>query len=510
MARLRNNILANYAGQAWVALMGVAFVPLYLRLLGPERFGMIAFMLSLQAISLILDFGVSVFLSRELAQRAHDPKRRETIRQLVRSFEWLVWPMAVFIAATVFANSGLIADHWLEPEELDYAATVSAIKVIAVIVALLWPTSFYGASLSGLERQPLMNALTAGFATLRFVGVVPILYYADEPLRGFLWWHAAVATAQTGCSAFLVWRLLPDATAPPRFSAREIIGARGFALGVFVVSALGLTLGQLDRLAVSALRPLGEFGYYAVALTLSAGLGRLVQPMFVAVYPRFSRLIAHGDRDQLSDLYHLASQILAVIVAATAGVICANAEFVLLLWTGNPELSARVALPLALLFAGSAINGLMNLPYALQLAHGWTRLAALSNLVAVVVALPLYVMAIERFGITGAAAVWLGVNLANLIFVLPLMHKRLLPGELWDWYLRDVVPPLIAATAISVLLRWVTPQDSSALLRLAWLCTVSVLTLCSAAVAARGTRQILLHVGSRQWLDELCGLWRKQ
>src|SRR5690606_33894278 len=150
--------------------------------------------------------------------------------------------------------------------------------------------------------QPLLNALTAGFATVRFVGVVPILYFTNEPLHGFLLWHAWVAAAQTGCSALVVWRLLPRAASPPRFSVREIAGARGFALGVFVVTGLGLALGQLDRVAVSALRPLGEFGYYAVALTLSAGLGRLVQPMFNAVYPRLSRLAAPDDRRQLATL----------------------------------------------------------------------------------------------------------------------------------------------------------------------------------------------------------------
>ena len=139
MARLRNSVLANYAGQAWVGLMGIVFVPAYLRELGAERFGLVAFMLSLQAISLLLDMGAGVFLGRELAQRNHDPQRRGSIRQLVRSFEWLMWPMALTIFVALYAGSTAIASDGLTqaPACPDTSASHSH-----GLWWLLWPTSF--------------------------------------------------------------------------------------------------------------------------------------------------------------------------------------------------------------------------------------------------------------------------------------------------------------------------------------------------------------------------------
>ena len=493
MSRLRNRVLANYAGQGWVALMGIAFVPAYLRELGAEQFGLVAFMLSLQAISLLLDLGVSVFLSRELARRTHDPARRGSIRQLIRSFEWLIWPTAVAITLAILAASGAISQHWLKPQQLGHSDTASAVKIMGLVVALLWPTSFYAAALSGLEQQPRLNVLVAAFATLRFAGALLVLYYTGASLQGFLWWHAAVAALQTACSALLLWRILPPATRPPRFELAEVLHARRFALGVFAVTALGLLLTQIDRLTLSALRPLQEFGYYAVAITISGGLGRLVQPMFNAVYPRLSRFAASGEQVEMSELYHLASQAVAVVVAAIAALICVYARAVLWLWTGDAELAARLALPLTLLFAGSAINGVMNLPYALQLAHGWTRLATLSNLVAVLVAVPLYIVMIGRYGMVGAAWVWLALNLGYLLVVVPLMHRRFLRGELGDWYLRGVLPPAVAATTVTLLAKWLRPEVSRDLAGLAWLAVVGALALAAAALATSGTRQLLLR-----------------
>jgi O-antigen/teichoic acid export membrane protein len=497
MPRLRNNILANYAGQLWIAVMGVAFVPLYIRILGAENFGLVGFMLSLQAISLLLDFGVGVFLGRELARRAHDPVHRGRIRQLIRTFEWLVWPTAVLIAIAIWLGSSLIASRWLHSQHISHADMVSAITVMGLAIALLWPSSFYASALSGLEQQPRLNVIAAIFSTLRYAGVVPVLYLTDTGLQGFLWWYVVVAAAQTACTALVLWRLMPAATQQPRFHAAELADARHFALGIFAITATSLALTQVDRLTLSALRPLSELGYYTVAVTVSGGLGRMVQPMFNAIYPRMSRLVATHDDATLVALYHMASQCLAVIAAAIACVLGVYARDILWLWTGDASLAAKVAAPMAILIAGTALNGLMNVPYALQLAHGWTRLPFVSNVVALVLGIPFCIVAVEQIGMAGAACLWLAVNLANVLLVMPLIHRRLLQGEMAHWYLRDVLPPVLVALAVTLLAKWAHPSLHRDLLGLAWLAGIGLTVLTAAALASTGVRNLLWHMVQR-------------
>lgn len=491
MPRLRNNILANYAGQIWLALMGVAFVPLYIRLLGAENFGLVGFMLSLQAISLLLDFGIGVFLGRELARRVHDPLQRSRIRQLIRTFEWLVWPTSAMIALALVLGSSLIAQHWLRPHHLSHADTVSALRTMGLAVALLWPSSFYTSVLTGLEQQPRLNAIAAIFATLRYAGVLPALYFTATGLQGFLWWYVVVATAQTACTALMAWKLLPPASERPRFNTAELVGARGFALGIFAITATALALTQVDRLALSALRPLSELGYYTIAITISAGLGRMVQPMFNAIYPRMSRLVATRDRATLVQLYHLASQCLAVVAASVACVLGFYAKSVLWLWTGNAELVAKVAIPMTILVAGSALNGLMNVPYALQLAYGRTRLPITSNTIALLLGIPFCVMAVQRYGTNGAAYLWLAVNLSYVLIVVPLTHRQLLRGELGHWYLRDVLPPVLVALVSTLIAKWMHPAFGRDLAGLTWLTGIGVAVLTATAMASAGLRDLL-------------------
>jgi hypothetical protein len=47
---LKRNIFANYASQIYVALIGIVIVPLYVRYMGAEAYGLVGFNAMLQAL----------------------------------------------------------------------------------------------------------------------------------------------------------------------------------------------------------------------------------------------------------------------------------------------------------------------------------------------------------------------------------------------------------------------------------------------------------------------------
>lgn len=488
MAALRINILSNYAGQLWMAVMGIAFLPLYIRLLGMEAFGMVGLMLSFQAILQLLDFGIGPAINRELSRRVHDPALADGTRDLVRTSESLIWLMTVAAALLIWICSGPMADHWLHMLSMKRSEASSAIAIIGIAISLQWPSTFYANCLSGLERQPTLNLINGVFATLRYAGVLPVLLWVSPSIEAFLWWYAVVGGAQSLTTAMVVWRELPHGHRPARWSIDELHGSRHFAGGMFVTGLLALGVSQFDRLALASLRPLEELGYYTLALSIASGLGRMVQPMFNALYPRFSRLIAHDEKATLNELYHLSSQYLAVVIAAVAMVLIVFSREVLFLWTGDVQLADKVALPLSILVAGSALNGLMNIPFALQLADGWTRLALGLNAASLLLGAPFCLWAVYQYGIVGAALLWLLANLASVSIGIPLMHRRLLRGEMAAWYLRDNLPSILAALATALVAGMVLPPVSRSLGSMLWLGVVSGVTLLASALASRNVR----------------------
>jgi hypothetical protein len=133
----------------------------------------------------------------------------------------------------------------------------------------------------------------------------------------------------------------------------------------------------------------------------------------------------------------------------------------------------------------------MNLPYAIQLAHGWTRLAIGTNLVALALGIPFCILAVARFGIIGAAGLWFVVNLAFVAIAIPMMHRRFMRGEMAGWYIRDILPPFIAAIITALLAAWLTPALSRDLGGLLMLAVISAATLLAAGLTASPIRVLV-------------------
>ena len=156
---------------------------------------------------------------------------------------------------------------------------------------------------------------------------------------------------------------------------------------------------------------------------------------------------------------------MAALVLPLAIVIAWFSAESLFVLSGDRELSAQGRWPLVFLVLGTALNGVMNVPYALQLAAGWTSLTVRLNAAAVLVLVPLTWFAALRFGGVGGAVAWLLLNAGYLLITPQVMHQRLLPGEKWRWYAGSVASPVIACVCVTALAgllhdpspsRWVT------------------------------------------------------
>jgi len=165
----------------------------------------------------------------------------------------------------------------------------------------------------------------------------------------------------------------------------------------------------------------------------------------------------------------------------------------LLLWTGDPATARNSSNLVSLLALGTALNGLMNLPLAVQLAHGATRLVLFTNIAAVVVLGPLIYYMTMHYGGLGAAGVWCLLNAAYFVGLLRLMHRRTMPGELKTWFLVDNAGPALGAFAVALVCKYAIPQPTAAMAMLLYLGLVWVLAAVAAVAAAPQMRSLVIH-----------------
>jgi hypothetical protein len=130
----------------------------------------------------------------------------------------------------------------------------------------------------------------------------------------------------------------------------------------------------------------------------------------------------------------------------------------------------------------------MHLPHAMQLAFGRTKLIFLKNLIDVIVLVPLIIYMTINYGAIGAAAVWLILNIGAVVFEIPIMHRRLLPEEKWQWYWQDVLIPLGTAILIAGLGKLFMGQAMTQFMTFIYLIIVSTLTLGITSIVTPATR----------------------
>jgi O-antigen/teichoic acid export membrane protein len=456
LPNVTRNLLGNFAGRGIGAGLGVLLIPVYVRILGVEAYGLVPFFLVVQMLLGILDLGMSPTINRQIAMRVTSDERRTEARDLLRTIEVFYWPLGVVIGAAFFAAAPLIAGRWLQSETLGVGTIETAVRLMGVTVALQWPFSLYENTLHGLQRIVEFNAISAGMAILRAAGAVLVLWRWPT-ITAFFAWQAAVSGVTAGMYAVNTWKYMPEGPRPA-VRTQLLRDVRRFAAGMTLTLTLLLTLTYADRLLLSRILPLESFGYYGIATSLGAGLLYLMSPISLTVLPRFTELLARGEHDLLVRTYHLSAQLMTVVLTPVAFVIALFSREVMILWTRDAGIAERTSSLVSVLVLASLLFALVEIPYMIKLAQGRTRLAASTNLVLLVLYIPMLTIMAHRFGAIGAAFSLLALYSLKFLIWGQAVHTDVLRGEKWRWYVHDLVLPALAAAAVAVTARLVIPR----------------------------------------------------
>lgn len=500
MSILKKNILANYGGAVWTALMSLVFVPCYIHMLGIAAYGLIGVFATILAVFGLLDMGLSGTLNREMARLAAQETHSQQMRDLVRTLEIPYWLVGLLISLIVMALAPIIAQRWVHTDSLTPRTVRTAIVIMGLALACQWPIGLYSGGLMGLQRQVLLSGINIVMATFRGLGAVCILSMVSATIEAFFWWQMAVSILHVGLICVNFRRCLPPAAEPARFRLTMLLHIWRFAAGMTGITILVTILMQLDKIILIRMLSLDVYGYYTLASVVAMNLGRFVSPVFSATYPRMTNLVALGSTMEIIRLYHKSAQLVSVLVLPAALMIALFSKEIIFLWTQSTETAENTHTLVSILVIGTAVNGLMSIPYALQLANGWTRLAIIGNGVSVLLLVPLMVVLTKWYGAVGAASVWVVLNVGYMFIIVPIMHRRLLCAEKWRWYFVDVGLPLSVAVVISIIGRciirpgwppWFLAASIGVFALLSFLASASVANQLEAAARMRSLLNVL-------------------
>ncbi len=295
--------------------MALAFIPLYIKYLGIEAYGLIGLYSVLQAWMILLDMGGSQALSREMSRFTVGIHTAESIRAILRSIEFFLLIISIIAVIGLYLCSSWLAEEWLSSKELSIDQVSNALSLIAIVIGLRIVEGLYRNSLLGLQRQVWYNAAHAIISSLRFGGAVGVLALVSPTIEAFFIWQVVISLLAVVVFRRKTYDCLPKSHTTIRPSVGALAPIVTFAGGLFGINLLAVMLTQIDKIILSRLLSLESFGYYMLAATLAGGVTLVIGPITQALYPKLVQLYTIRDEQSFARLFHQGAQLVTLASA---------------------------------------------------------------------------------------------------------------------------------------------------------------------------------------------------
>lgn len=446
------NIIANYFGAIVTTVIAFLLTPVYIKYLGVGSYGIIGFYISIQALFSFLDMGIGVAVNREMARHFHNPTEKAYLRTLTHTLQIIYWGIGFFFALFLWLVSPYFSKGWFGGTDSSLHNVNYIFIIFALTLFVRWPYGLYSSGLRGMQRQVLLNKFEIICNLSKSIGSWLVLKYVSPTLEAFLWYQFFITSLQTVGILILMWKQIYSSQHILKFDSNVVKKISKYAAGMGIGTILASIVTQVDKIIVSKMVTVAQFGYYTIANNIAMLVFSISLPIYMAIFPHFTRHVHEDDTQNLAKDFHYYSKLLSTLLLPFSIMVIFNSKIVLQLWMGDEEITTNSAGILQLLMAGTLCNALMMPVHTLLLAYNRLKFMLYSQTIEIILMVPLMLFLIKKFGLMGGA---LGVFLlffCYLIIQAPLIFKVTKSTFLTiKWYFGDVLLFLIPVVLITYL-----------------------------------------------------------
>jgi len=491
---LARNTILNLVGQALPLLVAVVSVPVAIRGLGVDAFGVLSLAWMTLGYVSVFDLGLGAATTKFVAEargRGDDA-----------SVPAIVWTASVSQLAMGVAGGVLLTvlTPWLVgsvlriPEALARDAQITFYLMAACSPVVLMTATFRGL-LEAEQRFDLVNLVKVPASTLNY------LWPAATLLLGLNLPQVVGLLVITRLGALLAYaslgrRWLRRGTSPIRPGAelfRQLVSYGGW---VTVSTVISPVLVYLDRFLIGSLVGVAAVGYYTAPYEMAVRITIVSTSLVMTLFPVFSMASASPVTEALRLLYRRSLRYVYLVVGAVAVICVAFGDALMSLWLGE-SIARASGVVFQVLVVGVLANSLGRVSYSLLQGLGHPDLTAKLHLVELGVYIPVAWLLVSTFGLVGGAVAWT-VRVTADALVLDVLSRRRLGAQGDHSSLATSLRPtslcLLALLVGLLAVRWVVGHSVAAAL------VGAVLVACVTAVAGwhkalDDTDRIIAHRG---------------
>lgn len=383
-------------------LIALVAIPLLIRGLGNERFGLLSLIWMVVGYFSIFDLGLGRALTRTVAEKLeHAPAE-------VPAAFWTAMMMMLGLGAAagalVYAASPwlvedvLTIDPPLQPESLrSFRSVALALPLLVTVTGLI-------GALEACRKFPLINLIRMPMGAYTFAGPLLVLPFRQD-LLAVVWVLLAGRIVEWLLYFAACLRYVPgvrSAWAFDRQGAPRLLSFGGWMTVSNIVQPL---MVHIDRFLIGAIRAVSDVAFYATSAEIVVKLLIFPRAWVSVLFPAFAAEYRSDPAGTGGLMAQSVRLLLALMFPATL-ILVAFAPEGLALWLG-PEYGLRSAPVMRWLAAGILLHSLAFVPASFLQGIGRPDLTAKLHAVELPIYLALAGLLIHGFGIEGAAATWL-------------------------------------------------------------------------------------------------------
>ena len=409
---LVRNAVWNLAGQILPLTVAIAVIPILLKLMGTEGFGLVAIVWTLIGYFSLFDFGLGRALTKYISVELGYEKPQGIVDIVVTGMSLLAI-IGVIIGIAMWFLAPWLVPHVLKVKQNDPVQIELAFQLIALAIPFVVINVGLRAILEGYLRFDLTNLirLPFGIFTLGSPAIVAYLGYGLPEIVIALF--AGIIIMMLAYIKVL-WTSTQGKIAkggrPLWPVAKKLLGFGGW---VSLSNFIGPIIFYIDRFVISAILSVAVMTYYVTPYEAITKTLFLSSAIAGSLFPVFAKPSANQGTGHIEIM--LTGARIAAMTMFTIVLITACFGYALLdLWVGK-EIALNGTLPLQILSVGVFFNAIAYMPYTLLQASGRADLVAKLHLAQ----LPIYVLAmwlsVSHWGLVGAAFIWLVRALLEMI-----------------------------------------------------------------------------------------------
>jgi O-antigen/teichoic acid export membrane protein len=421
---IAKNSLLNLVGQAAPLLVAALAIPVLLRAIGTERFGLLTLAWVLVGYFSLFDLG----LGRALTQLVSEKVALGQVRDL---------PAAIWTALALMALLGaacavglFLASPWLVYSALKIpvnlrSESLLAVRLLAVSIPLVAVTSGLRGILEAQHRFGFVNTIRVAVSVFTFLGPLAILPFSTNLLP-----QIVTLVVGRACSCILhlliCLQVMPSLSRQLAFKGTIVKSLINFGSWIAISNVIGPLMVYADRLLIGGILSVAAVAYYTTPFELVTKLWIIPAALTGVLFPTFSATVRTAP-DRTIKLFNHAVKVIFLSLFPAILLIVVFARQGLEFWLGH-EFAQHSAAVLQWLAIGVFVNSLATVPYALLQAGGRPDLPGKLHLFELPFYLVAAYVAIHKYGIQGAAIVWMGRLAVESIILFVLSRRFLVTG----------------------------------------------------------------------------------